>query len=653
MGSPPAAPVPADGTATGVAPPSKGLAEVVVTARKRVENIIEVPVAVTALSARDLSARGITDFTSLEDFTPGFRDEAATVNRNDRGYFTFVVRGIYPADDGPNRQAASIFLDGTPVAGGVIAGLTDVDRVEVVNGPQSAYFGRSTFSGAVNFITRAPTSTPSATIDVSGGEWNSAEIRASVEGPIIPDILSARVSARDYEFGGQYKDYGFGGDLGSRSTQSGAVDLRFTPTQTFHANAYFTIWTDHDGPSAQGLLTDATCNAGGVTPYFCGPIKSTPLNTITANHADSTVLNAISDNDPIDPNNPLHRQGLVRHAGQAVLSGEYDLPGGFVLSANGGYSYNNWQLITDVINQYPSPMAIWAYVPERLESTSGEIRLSSPQDSPFKYRVGFNYASDNLSFDTNIDINSTLVLNVAPPEDIDSHTYGIFGGASYDFTSKLTFDVELRAQIDQLNERLVTTGEAESASFFSFTPRISLRYQFERSIQGYVSYAEGTRPGQFNLNIDGLSAADQAQVRAESGAPLAVPEEHLKMAELGLKGQFFDNRLRILTDVYYGYWSDINVGHDVLYQTVADGVPTPASITVTEAGGAADLYGFEFQSSLAVTPHLTLEGTFDYAGSRVSETDNPDDSGDHRQRESDRNHPPAISDHERHLLSLL
>ncbi len=359
-----------------------------------------------------------------------------------------------------------------------------------------------------------------------------------------------------------------------------------------------------------------------MTPYFCGPTKSTPLNTITANHADSTVLNAISDNDPIDPNNPLHRQGLVRHAGQAVLSGEYDLPGGFVLSANGGYSYNNWQLITDVINQYPSPLAIWAYVPERLESTSGEIRLSSPQDSPFKYRVGFNYASDNLSFDTNIDINSTLVLNVAPPEDIDSHTYGIFGGASYDFTSKLTFDVELRAQIDQLNERLVTTGEAESASFFSFTPRISLRYQFERSIQGYVSYAEGTRPGQFNLNIDGLSAADQAQVRAESGAPLAVPEEHLKMAELGLKGQFFDNRLRILTDVYYGYWSDINVGHDVLYQTVADGVPTPASITVTEAGGAADLYGFEFQSSLAVTPHLTLEGTFDYAGSRVSETDN-------------------------------
>ena len=60
----------------------------------------------------------------------------------------------------------------------------------------------------------------------------------------------------------------------------------------------------------------------------------------------------------------------------------------------------------------------------------------------------------------------------------------------------------------------------------------------------------------------------------------------------------------------------------MLYRTVANGVATPASITVTEAGGAADLYGFEFQSSLAVTPHLTLEGTFDYAGSRVSETDN-------------------------------
>ena len=124
----------------------------------------------------------------------------------------------------------------------------------------------------------------------------------------------------DYEFGGQYKDYGFGGDLGSRSTQSGAVDLRFTPTQNFHANAYFTIWTDHDGPSAQGLLTDANCNAGGVTPYFCGPIKSTPLNTITANHADSTVLNAISDNRSDRPEQSAApaRPGPARRAGRIV-----------------------------------------------------------------------------------------------------------------------------------------------------------------------------------------------------------------------------------------------------------------------------------------------------------------------------------------------
>ena len=408
------------------------VSEVVVTARKVTENIVNAPVAITALTGRQLAARGISDYESLEAFTPGFTSIDANVNRNDRGFYSFVVRGMFPNDPESDRQGVSIFLDGTPIAGGAIAGLTDIDRVEVVNGPQSAYFGRSTFAGAVNFVTTVPNSTPGAMIDATIGQWNTEDIKASVQGPLIPDILSGRASVRYYNFGGQYQDYGYPGiELGARNTISGSVDLHFTPTNNFHANAYFTDWQDHDGPSAQGLLVNYNCNPGGGTPWFCGGYSSVPLNTITANPGTQARLDTVDANDPVFPSGAMHREGLDRSAAQGVFSAEYDFANGFALNANAGVGFNDWQTITDVINQYGGAPNVLAYVPEKEYSELREIRLTSPQDQKFKYTFGFNYVTEGLDFDTFIDVDvpttppGGLVITASPPETIDSNTYGL------------------------------------------------------------------------------------------------------------------------------------------------------------------------------------------------------------------------------------
>ncbi|MFO1426170.1 MAG: TonB-dependent receptor plug domain-containing protein [Steroidobacteraceae bacterium] len=144
------------------------LEEVTVTARKTEESVLSVPLAVTAISAEAIEKRGIKDITDVATYTPSFRFQNQAVGRNDRGFKQYVIRGMVPNSALATRQAATLFVDGAPAAGGNVSGLTDIERVEVVKGPQSAFFGRSTFAGAINFVTRAP-----------GYEWKGAPPQTS------------------------------------------------------------------------------------------------------------------------------------------------------------------------------------------------------------------------------------------------------------------------------------------------------------------------------------------------------------------------------------------------------------------------------------------------------------------------------------------
>jgi len=128
--------------------------EITVTARKREENILDVPLAITALTSDDIEARGIGEFKDIIAFTPGFHFAEHSVGRADRSNRILVIRGMHISQENDHQQAATVFVDGAPMHGSVIAGLEDAERIEVVRGPQSAYFGRATLSGAVILLQR-------------------------------------------------------------------------------------------------------------------------------------------------------------------------------------------------------------------------------------------------------------------------------------------------------------------------------------------------------------------------------------------------------------------------------------------------------------------------------------------------------------------
>ncbi len=142
----------ADSVATG------GLEEIVVTARKREENVMKTPVSVAALSSEDIAVRGITSFNDLANATPGLNINNANSGRNDRSFQQISLRGFTPATTTSTLTAS--FIDGVPVASATaLSAVSDPERVEVLKGPQAAYFGRDTFAGAVNVVTRKPSAT--------------------------------------------------------------------------------------------------------------------------------------------------------------------------------------------------------------------------------------------------------------------------------------------------------------------------------------------------------------------------------------------------------------------------------------------------------------------------------------------------------------
>ena len=594
------------------------LTEIVVTARKRAESLIEVPVAITALDAEGLSQRGILGFNDLNDFVPGLRYQNSAANRNDRSFHTFTMRGMYPGDS-PNRQAVTVFVDGVAIPAGAIPGLSNVERVEVVKGPQSAYFGRSTFAGAINFITRRPSLTDvSGKIEASYANHNRRTVDVSLEGPLVENVLSARLTGYYYGNDGYYDNVGFPGDTGERETRAVSASINFEPTSDLSVRLYGVYWRDSDGPSSQALLAEYAynCNPGGTgravdgLNYVCGGIGSTPEEFISQN----TVLGGLADFGLITDNGVLKdgfidHHGLEREAFQLNMQFDYDM-GGYTLSGSAGHNENDWAVLTGTYNR-PDPSFFRAvHLPYNIVNNSAELRLAAPSQWPVEVLVGSNYYYEDIHFGARSYSNG-VAFNLGSKTHFKAETVGVFGSVSYDIGRYVTITGEGRYQWDTIHH-FNEAGSDQKDTFTSFSPRVIAQLHVSDNAGLYASYARGTRPGSFNSVFDSLSDFAKAQILADLDVPVSVPEETLRSYEAGVKGEFLDGRLRLLAAAYYAEWRDRQTNQNVDY------LPTPTSttvqsVTVTLAKGETDLWGLELEGAYVVNDLLTLEGTFNWA----------------------------------------
>ena len=145
--------------------------EITVTARKREESLADAPYTITALTSQQIEMRGINQLSDVVSYTPGFFYADNNVGKNSRSHKRLIFRGMNPRTDIPTRQASTMFIDGAATVGAEFGGIENVERIEVLKGPQGAHFGRATYTGAINVVTKDPSDEFSGSISLEAGKY--------------------------------------------------------------------------------------------------------------------------------------------------------------------------------------------------------------------------------------------------------------------------------------------------------------------------------------------------------------------------------------------------------------------------------------------------------------------------------------------------
>ena len=598
--------------------------EVVVTARKISESLQEVPLTITAFSVKQLEERGIRDIRDLAAFTPGLTFTTPT----DRSNGSIYLRGMSQVSGtgDTTRDIVSVFIDGVYYAGAAPS-LTfdDLQRVEIVKGPQSAFFGRSTFGGAINFITRTPDNTARGALTARAGQFDDQGLSFSLEGPLLQDRLAARLAGSYSDYGGQYTNSLGGGQLGSQRQKFGSLSLAFTPTDNFSARLRVSYADQQDGAPAVQLLAQLpqhNCgpfggiNRGGPARLFCGEIKFS--GTPALNPALPTAGRGKFGFDNL---------GLQRDYKTATLNADWKIGAGYTLSLLGGYQRENQEAVADFER---TAADVWfSDALRQQKASSEELRFTSPQDQKLRWLVGlYNLKQDYLT-GGNFMVGSAnplaVILPMFFPVGFATNFFpvkkvienkAVFAAASFDVTNALKFSIEGRYQKDSLS----TAQQAGGALAFDtkkFLPRFIADYRLNDHAKLYFNASRGDQPTTGNAQVTELSAASQVRA-AGIGLFVVVPEATVSNYELGAKTSWNDGRVIANASVFYLQWKgkqgvrgfQIDINNDGLINTAATGAARENFNAQAYLAGDENIYGLDFETRALLTDQLQVGAAF-------------------------------------------
>ena len=590
------------------------LEEIVVTARKREEKLTEIPLSITAFSAADIEKKAFKGLEDIAASTPGMQYSNQGGQQPGRYNTAIRFRGMNVNSDSPSLQLGSLFIDGIYVFGGTQSiPLNDIERVEVVKGPQSAYFGRNTFGGAVNYITKTPSLTEyKGKVSASGATYGEYDVSIDHEGPIVQDKLAYRIGGRLYSRGAMWHATD-GGALGEESSKAVNVTLYATPSEHLKIKFHGYYDFDEDSAPAGGLVAgwaNDSCTGKTITTqdpavpnarpklYVCGavPTDGNAISSIGSRKiidSNTSLMPAqaridglpnilidglVNTAQPAALGNVLHidHMGLVRDVMRFSGNADYDFADGYVATVQGGYNRlrANWIRdfgLTAVENWYSND-------PQYAQDYSMEARIASPTDGRLSWLVGANYYHqkfiDSGSGGASVSL-CTTIISAPPPgqpctlnptqgggasntllQNTDEITaYGVFASLTFKVTDQITVIGEGRYQNNKSGTAILTAKPLFKIDK-NFLPRAIVKYQPTQQTNLYASYAEGVIQGQPNAQVASATPNELRQYKAlVAGVGAELPAEILKMGEIGLKQQLWDNRANFNIAGYYGKWT--------------------------------------------------------------------------------------------------
>ena len=553
------------------------LQEVKVTSRRVEEEAQNVPLPITVVSAATISAKGFENMQDISRFVPGFTFHESFGRTLDRP----VIRGMVNIQGEPN---ASFFIDGVFVQGNMSGyDLSDVERVEVIRGPQSALFGRRTFSGAINFITKPPGNKPGGSASLQFGNYGQKQARLSYSAP-LGETLAFRVNAYRNQTDGIFENsVSAKRDLGGQTTTSFGGSLYWHPNSAFTATLRGNYQHDQDQSPAYYRYSLAQSNCGGTAtgkiyagfapiytgrPYECGTLSvpdqfaiNTPAFKL-AGYSASLNTSALRTN--------LTLNYYFENGWQATSTTAYNTIDSY-LGIDQDYSgIRGLGGAFESFNSQPS------------HDFSQEFRLASDQSLPLHGLVGaymynqgngYGYKGDLTGFDLTPGQpgNSTAPVVTSPVgPNATIRNRAIFGLLEYQFTDHWKASAELRRGQDKIgaigvdNEVLVINGVStplsraynSTATFYSTLPRFTVDYKVHEGLNFYALAAKGNKPGGYNVVVEDARLTDASRQDLISKGVGTYKEETAWTTELGMKSMWLDNRLRVNVDIFNINWNN-------------------------------------------------------------------------------------------------
>lgn len=615
--------------APAAAGPVESVGELIVTASKREERLRDVPMSVTAVSGAELAAKGVYDVKDLVKLTPGL-----SYVDSGRGVPVFSLRGVGYFDQSlGSRPTVSVYIDQAPIPFSIEAkgAAFDLDRVEVLKGPQGTLFGQNATGGAINYVAAKPTSELAAGAIGSYGTFNTADVQGFVSGPLT-STLNGRLAIRTLQSGDWQKSYTRSDTLGAQDFTQARLLLDWTPTDRLkvavNANGFY------DGSDTQAA-------------QFLG---------VRAPKATIPLLNTY----PIAPSNPRAADwnpggDYVSHNTfyQASVRADYDLGKDAALTSLTAYSHERIHQRTDgdgtALTNYDGPVS------GQLSSFTEELRVSGTRGD-LKYIAGAYYENSQTRemqgiIDPYSSTNFTISLNgpfndaIAVRNSQRFDTKAIFGNLDYSASDRIILHGGLRYTDADLHYTGCTFGlDASTAAVFNiidnrsrasaglpplaaFAPGecVSLDANRQPSSgagrlhQDNVSWRTGvdfkiTPDALLYVNVSkGYKGGSGTAPAAQSASQFApVSQESVVAYEAGAKASLLDRRLEASGAVfYYDYTDKQLLGRIVFTPNIFGALSSLLNVPKSRVEGA------EFQVSAFPIEGLTLSASGTYLDTRV------------------------------------
>lgn len=575
-----AAPAPADA-------PAGQVAEIVVTAQKRSENLQKVPIAITTFSGETLKQNQINNVADVAQYTPNLN--VSTAGSGSASSASFFIRGIgQQTFHFTAEPAVGVYFDDVYVARSIGANLDlgDISQIAVLKGPQGTLFGRNTISGAVAITTNKPVFDFEGNADVTTGSIDRLLSHVTVNVPLVDDTVATRITVMGDIRDGWGKDYSPTGkvyNLGESRVVGGRAQLLWKVATDFD------ILLSGDGMRTRGHSTpeglinfqeSAASDAYNAT----APVKIGPQWLVQGYNSHLYI-------DPVDDTDTA--------GGSATMTYH---PGSITIKSISAY---RWQ--HDVAAQdyggVPAPY-IGQQTDQRQWQVSQELQATGDLlDQRLKYTFGLYYFRESAR---NGEQAALQGLQLDIPLKATTASYAAYGQATYDVTDKLSVTGGLRwtdehktVNVETIEGGAVILPQSHaSGRFRATTPMGNIKYQWSPDLMTYVSIARGFRSGSFN-----------ALPFAETDLIPTRPEKATTY-EIGSKADLLAHRLRINLAAFYDDYTDIQIGAT----TETEGVFVYRNANAAKA----TIYGGEAEVTAVLAPGLEAFLNGSYLHSRLS-----------------------------------